>query len=186
MKIGISHWREIPGWAFILGVGLAVTVAVLVPYLIAAGDAQRPALQEVRVKLPLPPGTSLESLERGTIKDIIDADSINVIIDGRTYGIRYYGSDGPLAGQRCYREAVDRNRKLVGKEVLLLADAQDKDKNNILMRYVFTPDGTSVDATLVAEGFSHASGVQGRFTSDIAALEEQAKADKRGCLWGGG
>jgi len=182
----LRQLREIPGWAFILGVVLAVTIAVAVPYLIAAKDAQRPALQEVAVKPPLPPGTTLDTLERGTVKDIIDADSINVIIDGKTYGVRYYGVDGPLAGQRCYREAVDRNRKLAGKEVLLLPDAQDKDPNNIMLRYVFTPDGTSVDATLVAEGFGHASGTQGRYTQDIAGYEEQAKSAKRGCLWSNG
>jgi micrococcal nuclease len=175
--------KEMPGWAFMISIVAVVSLTIAIPYLIAAKDAQRPALQSVPVTLALPAGASLSSLQQGTVKEIIDGDSMNVIIDGKTTGIRFYGVDTPMAGQRCYREAEDRTKTLLGQKVLLLPDAQEKDKDNIALRYVFTPDGVSIDATLVAEGFGHASGVEGQYRSQIAGYETQAQQAKRGCLW---
>jgi micrococcal nuclease len=175
--------KEMPGWAFMISIIAVVSLTIAIPYLIAAKDAQRPALQSVPVTLTLPSGTTLSSLQEGTVKEIIDGDSMNVIIDGKTTGIRLYGVDTPAAGQRCFREAEDRTMKLVGKKVLLLPDTQEKDKNNIALRYVFTPEGVSIDATLVAEGFGHASSVDGQYRSQIAGYETQAQEAKRGCLW---
>jgi endonuclease YncB( thermonuclease family) len=175
---------EVRGWVFIVGILVVVTLTIAIPYAIAAKDAKRPVQQLELTRLTLPPGISLSDLTPGTVKDIIDADSINVVIDGKTTGVRYYGVDAPAGGQKCYREAVDRNKALLaGKSVLLLQDVQEKDGANIARRYVFLPDGTSIDATLVAEGVGHASTVEGRYKSDIAGYEDQAKADKRGCLW---
>ncbi|HEX5141459.1 MAG TPA: nuclease, partial [Dehalococcoidia bacterium] len=52
-----------------------------------------------------------------------------------------------------------------------------------LLRYVFLEDGTSVDATLVAEGFGEAWRQDGRYRDQIVDLEAGARAAHRGCLW---
>ncbi|HLF77777.1 MAG TPA: thermonuclease family protein, partial [Dehalococcoidia bacterium] len=101
----------------------------------------------------------------------------------RLLTIRYYGVDTPERGDKCYREAQDRNMALVGKEVLLLEDARDEDRFGRTLRYVFLPDGTSLDATLVAEGFGHAWTRDGRYKEEIVALQLEAEAGGRGCLW---
>ena len=96
--------------------------------------------------------------------------------------MRYYGIDTPERGERCYREALDRNEHLLTDDIYLLPDARDNDGNRPL-RYIFLEDGSSLDATLVAEGFAHAWRRDGRYRDQIVALEEEAKAAGRGCLW---
>jgi micrococcal nuclease len=150
----------------------------------AVGDsAKRPPLDEQITQLALPEGVTLDSLQRATVQNIVDGDTIDVTINGVLWTIRYFGVDTPERGNRCFREATDRNDLLVGKTVLLLPDERDEDHFGRLLRYVFLDDGTSVDATLVAEGFGEAWRQDGRYRDQIVALEEGARASHRGCLW---
>jgi endonuclease YncB( thermonuclease family) len=164
---------------------LAVVTAVSgTPYFIASEDARRPPLEEQRTQLALPPGVSLESLERAEVESIVDGDTITARLeDGRTLPVRYFGIDTPERGDRCFREATDRNELLLGDTVLLLEDERLEDSNGRLLRYIFLEDGTSLDATLVAEGFARAWTRDGRYRDEIVALEEQARTAGRGCLW---
>jgi endonuclease YncB( thermonuclease family) len=175
--------RRFRGWAVVLGLILIVTLAAGVPYYVASEDAQRPPQDPQLRQLTLPPGTSLDSLQRGEVVEVIDGDTIDVRIDGRGVRVRYFGVDTPERGDRCYREASDRNETLVAKRVLLLPDARTEDSFGRLLRYVFLEDGTSVDATLVAEGFGLAWRQDGRYRDEIVGLEAEARADGRGCLW---
>ena len=160
-----------------------VSGAAGIPYLIASEDAQRPPLEERLTRLTLPAGYALESLQAAEVEEVIDGDTIDVRIDGIETRIRYFGVDTPERGRACYREAIDRNETLLGDTVLLLADARTEDDFGRLLRYVFLPDGTSVDATLVAEGFGLAWTRDGRYRDEIAVLEREAEASGRGCLW---
>jgi micrococcal nuclease len=142
-----------------------------------------PAVEAVPARLELPDGLSFEDLAEARVVNIVDGDTIDVTLDGRTRRIRYYGSDTPERGEPCFGEATDRNETLAGTTVLLLPDARDIDRFDRLLRYVFTPDGRSIDATMVAEGFSHAWREDGRYRDQIVALEAEAQAAGRGCLW---
>jgi micrococcal nuclease len=175
--------RSRRGWAVVLVLLLIVSAAAGLPYLIASDEAQRPPLDERRTQLQLPPGYTLASLQRATVIDIVDGDTIEVRQDGARLLVRYFGVDTPERGQRCYREARDRNESLLGEAVLLLPDARTEDQFGRLLRYVFLEDGTSVDATLVAEGFGRAWTRDGRYRDEIVALEGEAQAAGRGCLW---
>jgi endonuclease YncB( thermonuclease family) len=126
----------------------------------------------------------LEGLQQGRVLDVIDGDTIGVTLpDGTHAEVRYFGVDTPERGTRCFREATDRNEALVGSTVLLLPDKRDKDAFGRLLRYVFTPDGVSIDATLVAEGFGNAWREDGAYRDVIIRLETEAQAAGRGCLW---
>jgi micrococcal nuclease len=160
-----------------------VTGAAGIPYFIASDEAQRPPLDAQPTQLTLPQGYTLESLQRAEVEEIIDGDTIDVRLDGREQRVRYFGVDTPERGDRCYREATDRNEQLLGKMVLLLPDARTQDDNGRLLRYVFLEDGTSLDATLVAEGFGWAWTQDGRYRDQIVALEDAAESAGRGCLW---
>ena len=176
------------GVAIVLLLVGIVTLVTGVPYLIASEDARRPPLEEHLTELELPPGVSMGDLERGEVDLFVDGDTITVKLeDGRTLLVRYYGIDTPERGQRCFREALDRNEMLLehGDTVLLLTDARLEDENQRLLRYIFLEDGTSVDATLVAEGFAEAWRADGFYRDHLVALEEQARAAARGCLWAG-
>jgi micrococcal nuclease len=180
----LAQWRTIRrGWLkVLLFIGLAAG-AMAVPYLIAAGDLRRPPLDEQLSVLALPEGMTLASLQPAKVQRLIDGDTIDVTIDGRLWRVRYFGVDTPERGDRCYREAIDRNDQLIGETVLLLPDARDQDDFDRLLRYVFLEDGTSVDATLVAEGFGRAWTRDGRYRDQIVRLEDEAEAAGRGCLW---
>ena len=171
------------GSLFVLALIAFVSLLAGIPYAIAAKDARRPVQDDQIVHLTLPGNASLESLERARVEKIIDGDTIDASRNGKTVRIRYYGVDTPERGDKCFREATDRNAALVGKEVLLLPDSRDLDRFGRLLRYIFLQDGTSVDATLVAEGFGRAWTEDGRYKIEIIGLESQAMSEARGCLW---
>jgi micrococcal nuclease len=175
--------RSRRGWLVVLTLLAIVTGAAGLPYLIAGEDAQRPPLNAQPTQLRLPPGMTLATLQQAEVEEIIDGDTIDVRIEGREVRVRYFGVDTPERGDRCFREATDRNEQLLGKTVLLLPDARTEDNFGRLLRYVFLEDGTSVDATLVAEGFGRAWTRDGRYRDEIVELEDEAKAAGRGCLW---
>ena len=176
--------RRPPLWLLVfvaLAIGAAAMAAAVA---IGAGDAaRRPEATPTPTRLTLPAGTKLEDLRKVEVVKVVDGDTIDVRIDGKTQRVRYYGVDTPERGARCFREATDRNERLIGSTVLLLPDARNQDRYERLLRYIFLPDGTSVDATLVAEGFGHAWRQDGRYKGDIVTLEDQARTADRGCLW---
>jgi micrococcal nuclease len=164
---------------------MAIVAAIaIVPWLIAADDARHPPNEEILTRLELPAGVSIDTLQVGKVEDVIDGDTADVLIDGRMYRVRYYGVDTPERGERCFREATDRNQRLVeaGDEIYLLKDAREFDDFNRLLRYVFLEDGTSLDATLIAEGFGEAWRRDGRYRDQLVALQGEAAQAGRGCL----
>lgn len=170
------------GTLLVLALITIVTLSAGIPYYIASEDALRPPNEEHRIVLELPPGMTLESLERVEVEDIIDGDTIQIRRGGDLSPVRYFGIDTPERGERCYREATDRNEQLLTDHIYLLRDERENDGNRPL-RYIFLEDGTSLDATLVAEGFAYAWRRDGRYRDQIVALEEEAKREGRGCLW---
>jgi len=175
--------RSRRGWLVVLVLMAIVTGVAGLPYLFAGDAGKRPPLEAHLTTLTLPEGYTLESLREVEVEEIIDGDTIDVRIDGIKTRIRYFGVDTPERGRACYREATDRNESLVDDTVFLLPDARTEDDFGRLLRYVFLPDGTSVDATLVAEGFALAWTRDGRYRDQIVALQGEAAAAGRGCLW---
>ncbi len=175
--------RSRRGWLVVLALLAIVSAAAGIPYLVASDDARRPVLEERLTSLTLPEGFTLASLREVEVEEVIDGDTIDVRIDGIETPVRYFGVDTPERGRACYREAKDRNEMLIGDTVLLLADARTQDDFGRLLRYVFLPDGTSIDATLVAEGFGEAWTRDGRYRDELITLEAEAREAERGCLW---
>jgi endonuclease YncB( thermonuclease family) len=129
--------------------------------------------------------TDTAGMERGLVVKIIDGDTLDVTIGGRPERVRIFGIDTAERGEMCFAEASDRLRSLAGAEVRLLPDARERDRNGRLLRYVYTPAGTSVDAVMIAEGLAHAWTRDGALRDPLVALEASANVDGRGCLWGG-
>jgi micrococcal nuclease len=182
-RSGPKRSRPVPARYVVIGILLFVTVVSGLPYLIASQDAQRPESESVLTPLQLPPAMQLSDLQEARVIEVVDGDTIDVILDGHLERVRYFGIDAPERGDRCFREATDRNLTLIGSRVLLLADAREEDSGRRLLRYVFLPDGTSVDATMVAEGFASAWREDGRYRDQLLTTEEEARAATRGCLW---
>jgi micrococcal nuclease len=101
--------------------------------------------------------------EQARVTRVVDGDTIEVLMAGTTYKVRYIGVDTPetVDPRRpvgCYgREASERNRQLVEeKTVVLEKDVSETDKYGRLLRYVWV-DGEMVNALLVQEGYAIAS-----------------------------
>lgn len=179
-----NRTRALPKtWGGLAALLVVAGMVAALTYLI--DESGQPVPVEPRpTSLELPAGVTLSDLQRARVESIIDGDTIDVSIDGQTQRVRYYGIDTPERGDRCYREATDRNRSLIGSAVLLFGDARDKDRNGRLLRYIFTADGKSIDATMVAEGYARAWREDGRYRDQIISLEGAADEANRGCLWG--
>jgi micrococcal nuclease len=112
---------------------------------------------------------------------VIDGDTIE--IEGG-YHVRYIGIDAPEKEEPLYGEATEANRNLVeGKKVYLEGDAEDKDDNGRLLRYVWL-DNTMVNAELVRLGYAYSYSYPPnvKYQAYFLQLEREAREQELG-LW---
>lgn len=133
--------------------------------------------------VPAPPAGAPAGAVPVAVTNVVDGDTLDVRAAETTLRVRLYGVDTPERGDACYREATERLRALAGTQVLLVPDARTQDRYGRELRYVFTSDGQSIDAALVAEGLALAWREDGSRRTALIAAEEAARASKTGCLW---
>lgn len=114
---------------------------------------------------------------------VIDGDTLEVRAAETTLRVRLYGIDAPEVGDRCAAEATRRLATLAGTAVWLVPDARLTDPFGRELRDVYAEDDTSIDATLVSEGLAHAWKQDGAHRDALVAIEVEARAARRGCLW---
>jgi micrococcal nuclease len=125
------------------------------------------------------------------VKRVVDGDTIDVLIDGEEYKVRYIGINAPESVRPEHPvewmgpEASEANHALVtGKTVHLETDISDTDRFGRLLRYVYVDD-LFVNGELVRLGYARAR----RYPPDLAhqdlltEMEQEARAARRG-LWG--
>lgn len=140
---------------------------------------------------PLPPLTNATddrnppAGDSATVTRVYDGDTVDVELDGRVYRLRYIGVDSPERDEPFYEEAVDFNRNLVEDQIVVLVkDVSETDQYGRLLRYVYLPDGTFVNAALIRGGMARLV----TFPPDVAQtdylrdLQDQARADGVG-MW---
>lgn len=128
------------------------------------------------------------------VNQVVDGDTIQVTLGGKAETVRFIGIDTPETHDprkpvQCFGEAAAAHSRqlLEGKSVRLEADPtnSNRDKYNRLLRYVYLPDGTLVNASLIADGFAFAYVVfPYERLDEFVALESEARANNKG-LWGG-
>jgi endonuclease YncB( thermonuclease family) len=95
----------------------------------------------------------------GKVVDVIDGDTIAVLLDGLVVKVKYIGVDAPESVSRLEylgKEARNRNREMVfGRDVLLYKDESNRDRFDRLLRYVFVDD-RFINYELVSQGFAKA------------------------------
>jgi micrococcal nuclease len=129
-----------------------------------------------------------------SINHYVDGDTVAVNMNGNVETVRFIGVDTPETHKpntpvQCYGpEAAAHTKALISKfgKVRLQADPLDtnRDRYGRLLRYVYLPDGTLVEAQTISEGYGFAY-TQFPFqkADDFKADEQSAKAAKKG-LWG--
>ncbi len=133
-------------------------------------------------------------VEVGAVVEVVDGDTIHVLMNGLVYGVRYIGIDTPETKdpnrpvQPFGPEAAARNAELVsGQQVVMVRDVSETDQYDRLLRYVFVGSlgGTFVNYELVRQGYASAS----TYPPDVACSEyfRQAEQEARQAsagLWG--
>jgi micrococcal nuclease len=125
---------------------------------------------------------------------VVDGDTINVALGGQKETVRLLGIDTPETHDprkpvQCFGEVAAAHTKelLEGKNVRLEPDPtdSDRDKYHRLLRYVYLPDGTLINAALVRDGYAFAYTIFPLTKlDDFRALEADARDHNRG-LWAG-
>jgi micrococcal nuclease len=118
------------------------------------------------------------------VSGIIDGDTIEVVLAGQTYRLRYIGIDCPEPGEYGSEQATQANRQLVeGKTVRLEEDVSETDQYGRLLRYVYV-GGIFVNAELVRRGYASAWTYPPdvAFSDLFAQFEREARENGRG-LW---
>jgi len=121
---------------------------------------------------------------------VVDGDTIEVEINGKTEPVRYIGIDTPETVDprkpvQCFGvEASKKNKELVdGKMVRLEKDITDRDKYNRLLRYVWL-GSTLINQVLVERGYakSYSYPPDVKYQDKFVTAEREARENKLG-LW---
>ena len=116
--------------------------------------------------------------------EVVDGDTIKVLVAGEKLKLRYIGIDTPEMGGADGEAAREQNVALVsGRTVRLEQDVSETDPYGRLLRYVWIGD-TMVNAELVRLGYARAVAYppDTQNQAQFAALQAEAQAARRG-LW---
>ena len=163
----------------------------------SAVPANSPKLEQA-TSLP-PNNEDLEATEsestpdiytKGRVLDIVDGDTIEVVVEGKACKVKYIGIDCPdtahptKPAQWFGREACEKNSELVfGKMVGLEKDISETDRYGRLLRYVWLDD-MMINAELIRLGYAQVATYPPdvKYQSLFLRLESEARAEWRG-LW---
>ena len=130
----------------------------------------------------VPPGA-----QAARVVEVVDGDTVLVLVGGQEEAVRYIGIDTPERGWPGYQAATEANRRLVGSgPVYLVSDVEDRDRYGRLLRYVYSATGIFVNLALVREGWAmpveYPPNV--RYAGDFLAAAQAAARESRG-FWSG-
>ena len=124
---------------------------------------------------------------------VVDGDTLDVIIDGKTERLRLIGIDTPETVDprkevQCFGiEASNKAKELLTNEFVNLESDEtqgERDKYKRLLRYVFLPDGTNFNLYMIAEGYAHEYTYDEvyKYQSEFKQAEIEARNQNKG-LW---
>jgi micrococcal nuclease len=129
---------------------------------------------------------------RPVVVQVIDGDTIEVRMDGRTEQVRLLGIDTPETKDprkpvQCFgQEASDQTKRLLpkGTNVRLVSDVEERDRYDRLLAYVYRDDGLFVNLVLAKGGFADLLTYPPNVahTAELQAAVDEARRDQRG-LW---
>ncbi len=124
---------------------------------------------------------------------VVDGDTIDISINGKTERLRLIGIDTPETVDprkpvQCFGIEASNKAKsvLTGKKVSLEADNTqgERDKYDRLLRYVFLEDGTNFNQLMIKEGYAHeyTYNLPYKYQQQFKSAQIDAELNKRG-LW---
>lgn len=136
---------------------------------------------------------SLISSELYKVVKVVDGDTIDISIDGKTERLRLIGMDTPETVDprkpvQCFGNEASKKAKemLEGKSVKIEADPTqgERDSYDRLLRYVYLEDGTSFNKKMIEDGYAYeyTYSIPYKYQSEFKKAEEEARNSNRG-LW---
>ncbi len=120
---------------------------------------------------------------------IIEGDTVEIRIEGRQVGVGFVGIQAPMGNTPCGRLAMSQLAGLLARGLRLEEDEDLSlafdERGRRMYHALSKATGASLEAALVRAGYARSSG-RGRDRALLNALEAEARAAKRGCLWGAG
>lgn len=114
-------------------------------------SSEKPVIQpppQIKEKKP--------NTEKGKVIEVIDGDTIVVLLNGSKERVRLIGIDTPEVGRPYFEEATQKTAELIlGKTVRLEKDISERDKYGRLLRYVYLGN-IFINAELVRQGYAYA------------------------------
>lgn len=172
-------------------VKLAVTALSSILLIITiASSGTKPPVQPTITKVEQSQNSSLMY----KVIAVIDGDTIDIDLGGKTERLRLIGIDSPETKDprkpvQCFgKEASEQAHKILdGKLVRLEADPSqnNRDKYDRLLRYVFLEDGTSYNKQIIFDGYAHEytyEGVAYKYQTEYKQAQKDAETAQRG-LW---
>ena len=148
--------------------------------LVAALAACQSSTEPQRVIMPT--ALTCPACATVTVTRVIDGDTLDTA-QGR---IRLFGIDAPERGERCFREATERLSELAGDLIRIESGPRAIGAFGRQLYYVYTMAGHNVEAILIREGLGRAWTRDGQHRSYLMKLEDTAREQGVGCLWGAG
>ncbi len=183
----------------LIGLSLSLRTTPLPAIALPDISAVFPNTSDTLTVLSIPtdlPYNAQESIATASVTRVIDGDTIDVDIVGKTTRVRLIGVDTPEVVDprkpvQCYGKEASSYVKniLTGQMVTLENDRsqEDTDKYGRILRYVYLKDGQLLNKKLIAEGYAHeyTYRIPYRFQKEFQAAEKAAAKAKAG-LWGDG
>ena len=138
-----------------------------------------------------PSGTS-NGKPPATVTRVVDGDTVHVLFRGRDVTVRFIGVDTPetvAPGQpiECYGPEASHftTRQLTGQQIRLEFDVDRLDPFGRTLAYLWMPDGSLFNETLVRRGFATVATYppDTRYVERLESSQRVANAAGRG-LWG--
>jgi micrococcal nuclease len=117
----------------------------------------------------------------GKVVHIADGDTITVLHDREQVKIRLYGIDAPEKAQPFGNRAKQMTGDLAAGKVVTVKP-RDKDRYGRTVAEIILPDGKNLNRELVGAGMAWHFVRYAKNDKELAQLEADAKANKRG-LW---
>lgn len=133
-----------------------------------------------------------QNFETAQVINVVDGDTIDVLLNGAEYRVRYILVDTPETKhptkgvQPFGPEASEANRQMVeGQTVYLEKDVSNTDRYDRLLRYVYLPDGRMVNEELLRLGLAQVATFPPdvKYVDRFTAVQREAQAAGVG-LWG--
>ena len=137
-----------------------------------------------------PPGSGPVDLS-GPLR-VIEGDTFDVVINGQRVGIGLIGIDAPQGNTPCGQQAIEA-AGILAKKGMHLEEALGFPFDNRKRRMYYAKtrsDGHSLQVDLVKEGYARPDTIvnpnaefHGNEDKDLADADNDAKTNKKGCLW---